>query len=503
MTQLTEIFNSNKVKLPSSSSEGGLESLPATYHHNLLILQAISEGVYGLDMQGKATFVNPAAEAMTGWKSKELIGQVIHDFHHHTREDGSCYPREQCPVYHSIKDGTSYHVEHEVFWRKDGTSFPVEYTTTPIFDNQELVGAVIVFKDISERKETNKALQDALSQVQRLQKRLQAENTYLQEEIKTVHNFTEIIGESSNLLQLLQQVEQVAMTESSVLILGETGTGKELIARAIHDRSPRKNRPLVKVNCGAIAPSLVESELFGHEKGAFTGAIQQRLGRFELADGGTIFLDEVGELSLDIQVKLLRVLQEKEIERLGSNKPLSVDVRIIAATHRNLEQMILDNSFRMDLFYRLSVFPLTVPPLRERREDIPLLCNHILKKLNTKLAKNIKGLSVNSMNKLVNYSWPGNIRELLNVLERAAIITDSATIELADQFQEPAESNNDDIKIESIAEAERRHIIYVLNKTGGIIAGKGGAAELLDLPPSTLRSRMKKLGVNKEHYRSN
>lgn len=478
-------------------AEGSSNNLPDLLHMNSLILRAIGEGVYGLDKEGRATFVNPAAEAMTGWTSEELIGKVIHDYHHHSRECGSVYPHHDCPIYRSIRDGKAYHIDHEVFWCKDGSYFPVEYTTTPIFDQNELLGAVIVFKDISERKTTNKALKEALSQVQLLKERLQAENTYLQEEIKTVHNFTEIIGKSSNLLQVLQQVEQVAVTEASVLILGETGTGKELIARAIHDRSLRKGRPLVKVNCGAIVPSLVESELFGHEKGAFTGAIQQRIGRFELADGGTIFLDEIGELSLDVQVKLLRVLQEREIERIGSNKPLHVNVRIIAATHRNLEQMILDNSFRMDLFYRLSVFPLRIPPLRERREDIPLLCKHILKKLNRKLARNIENISVKSMNNLINYSWPGNIRELLNVLERAAITNHSKVIEPAHQLQLANEYIDNSAKVETMAEAERQHIIHVLNKVNWIIAGKNGAAEILDLPPSTLRSRMKKLSLEK------
>ena len=494
--QLAEIFNPGVPPFISGLATDAT-SLAGLQHQNALILQAIGEGVYGLDKDGKATFVNPAAEAMTGWHRDELIGKVIHDFHHHTHADGSHYPHHDCPIYNSIQDGKVHHVDHEVFWRKDGTSFPVEYTSTPIFDGEQLVGAVIVFKDITERKATEAALHRALSQVQQLKERLQAENTYLQEEIKAVHNFSEIVGESPSLVQLLQQVEQVAPTEASVLILGESGTGKELIARAIHDRSPRKDRPLVKVNCGAIVPSLVESELFGHEKGAFTGAIQQRQGRFELADGGTIFLDEIGELPLDIQVKLLRVLQEQEIERVGSTKARKIDVRIIAATHRDLAQMVRDNSFRMDLFYRLSVFPLIVPPLRERRDDIPHLVRHTLDRLGNKLGKDIQGLSVRAMKTLMHYGWPGNIRELLNVLERAAITSTSPILELADNLS-PAEQQAPVTEaVSSLAEAERQHIIRALDSVGWMVAGKGGAAELLDLPPSTLRSRMKKLGIHK------
>jgi PAS domain S-box-containing protein len=498
--QLAEILSSSNLTFAGATDVENANSLTGLQHQNALILQAIGEGVYGLDREGKATFVNPAAEAMTGWKSGELIGKTIHDFHHHRHEDGSLYHHHDCPIYHSIKDGRVHHVDNEVFWRKNGTSFAVEYTSTPIFDQHQLVGAVIVFKDITERKASDRALHKALSQVQRLKERLQAENTYLQEEIKAVHNFTEIIGDSPSLLKVLQQVEQVAVTEASVLILGESGTGKELIARAIHDRSPRKNRPLVKVNCGAIVPGLVESELFGHEKGAFTGAIQQRIGRFELADGGTIFLDEVAELPLDVQVKLLRVLQEREIERVGSNKPIKVDVRIIAATHRDLGQMVQDKSFRMDLFYRLNVFPLQVPPLRERRGDISLLCHHMLNKLNAKLGKHIQGLSVKAMSTLLNYAWPGNIRELFNVLERAAIVSNNVVIELADHLGVAPQATETTMEITTMAIAERQHIVFVLNKVGWTIAGKGGAAELLALPPSTLRSRMKKLGIDKRKY---
>jgi len=341
--------------------------------------------------------------------------------------------------------------------------------------------------------------------------RLEAQNTYLQEEIRSEHNFGEIVGSSPALLDVLRQVEQIARIDSTVLILGETGTGKELIARGIHDRSPRKNRALVKVNCGAISAGLVESELFGHVKGAFTGAIAHRDGRFKLADGGTIFLDEVGELPLDTQVKLLRVLQEQEFEPIGSSKTIKVNVRIVAATNRDLEQLVREGKFRADLFYRLNVVPLRVPALRERASDLPLLVTFFVQKCAKRLGKHIVSVSEEAMRQLTNYPWPGNIRELQNVIERAVILSPGQTLVLAGELRatpapavhaaapptQPAgiilaPDNNG-----SLDDVERRHIESVLAQTSWKIEGERGAAEILDLNPSTLRSRMQKLGIRR------
>jgi transcriptional regulator with GAF, ATPase, and Fis domain len=311
------------------------------------------------------------------------------------------------------------------------------------------------------------------------------------------------------LKEVLDQVDQVAPTNSSVLVTGESGTGKEAIARAIHDLSARRDRPLIKVNCGAITPTLIESELFGHEKGAFTGAARQRQGHFELADGGTIFLDEVGELPLDAQVKLLRVLQEHEISRLGSETSISVDVRVIAATNRDLVEMVEEGTFRMDLFYRLNVFPLTIPPLRERREDIPLLVAKFLSDQARAQGRSFSRVSEDGMRLLLSYHWPGNIRELQNVIERAAILARDQVVPIAPHLvdsginspSEPRDSTLDEPpstdNLVSLAENETRHIRRVLQRTGWTIGGKGGAAEILDLPASTLRSRMKKLGIDR------
>ncbi len=460
-----------------------------------LILQSIGEGVYGLDSEGNTTFVNTAAEVMTGWLSNDLIGKVVHDFHHHTKSDGSHYPSCDCPVYKTIQDGIGRHVDDEVFWRKDGSSFPVEYVSTAIVRENTIIGAVVVFKDISERKQADERLKVALAQVEKLKEKLQAENHYLMEEIKEEHNFSKIIGNSPALHQILTQIEHVAPTDASVLIQGDSGTGKELIARAIHNASQRKGRPLVKINCGAITPSLVESELFGHEKGAFTGAFQQRIGRFELAHGGTLFLDEVGELPLDIQVKLLRVLQEGEFERVGSSETQKIDVRIIAATNRNILEMVEKTAFRSDLYYRLSVFPIQVPSLQQRIGDLPILADHILRRLNQTLSKKYEAISNSSLNQLCQYHWPGNIRELQNTLERAAIVGHPPVLEVNNLPSSPQRDHSTTAPLATLAEAERQHIVNTLSSVNWVIAGKRGAAAILDLPPSTLRSKMNKLSI--------
>ena len=330
-----------------------------------------------------------------------------------------------------------------------------------------------------------------------LKARFEAEAVYLQEEIKTEHNFEEIIGQSAAIRAVLKKLEQVAPTDATVLIHGETGTGKELLARAVHDRSRRKTRPLVKVNCGSIPSGLVESELFGHERGAFTGATQQRIGRFELAHGGTIFLDEVTELPLETQVKLLRVLQEGEFERVGSSRTIKVDVRVIAATNRNLQEAVRSGAFRSDLFFRLNVFPLEVPQLRERREDIPLLVNFFLGKFSKSVGKETRGVAQKSMERLVQYGWPGNIRELQNVIERAVVLAKGPIVQIDESMLSAEDRNEDSSEINTLETVERNHIIRALQQTQWVIHGKKGAAELLGINPSTLRSRMEKLAIKR------
>src|SRR5258705_4125888 len=552
------------------------EALQKSEERVRLILDSSAEGIFGCDPDGTCLFSNRAAVRLLGYDEPvELLGQNMHALEHHTRKDGTPFPIDECPIYLGFHENRGVHIDDDIFWRKDGTSFPVEYWSHPMLRDGKTVGAVITFFDITERKKAEEALrkseqrkcslleinnaiinnltQEALflsayeairrvvsfdraafllhqpetktlkllsmdsdeeseffrlgkeydleeasvsawvldsqqavmrgdlereqqssgdkrlvaegiqsycvvplvamgnsigtftvwseatnryseadaellqevanqvalaianmksyEEIAALKARLEKENVYLQEEIRTVHNFEEIVGNSPTLLELLRRVDQVAPADSSVLIYGETGTGKELIARAIHDRSMRKNRPPEKVNCRAISRGWLEGELFGHVKGAFTGAFERRIGRFELADGGTIFLDEVGELPLETQVKLLRVLQERGFEPLGSNRSVRVDVRIIAATNRNLAELVASGRFRSDLFYRLNVFPLTVPPLRDRPSDIPQLSMFFLSRFCRNSAKQIHEVSQEAMSLLMNYSWPGTIRE--------------------------------------------------------------------------------------------
>jgi len=349
---------------------------------------------------------------------------------------------------------------------------------------------------VKERTAAAENLTKALDEVEVLKNRLHSENIYLQDEINIVHNFENIICTSDEMKKVLQNVEKVSSTEATVLILGETGTGKELIARAIHSVSPRAERPLVKVNCAALPKNLVESELFGHEKGAFTGAVSQKIGRFELANGGTIFLDEIGDLHSSLQTKLLRVLQESEIDRVGGTKSIKVDVRVIAATNRNLERAIQKKEFRKDLFYRLNVFPINIPPLRNRREDISLLVKYFMDKYNTKVGKDVELVSQNVMSSFIDYNWPGNIRELENIIERAIILSCGKSLIIGDWLkQEITESHND---IVSLEELEKRHIEKVLDITNGRVSGNKGAAKILNINPQTLVSRMKKLGVKRD-----
>ena len=460
-----------------------------------LLLNAVGEGVYGFDQNGNAVFVNPASESMTGWKAEELLGKNIHQYHHHSHANGDPYPCEECNIYNTMRDGVERKITHEVFWRKDGTSFPVEYTSTPVYKEGELIGAVAVFRDVSQQKLAESNLRSALKKVQDLTEKLQAENSYLQDEINENWHGSGLEGNSPAFLAMLQQIKLVATTDSTVLILGENGTGKELVARNLHLLSQRKNTPLVKVNCAAFSANLLESELFGHEKGAFTGASERRKGRFELADKGTLFLDEIGELSPDAQTKLLRVLQEREFERVGGSKTIKVDIRIIAATNQDLLTMVEQGKFRMDLYYRLNVFPILMPALRERIEDIPLLCHSIIRQLNQKLNKDIQGISKYSLSKLTGYHWPGNIRELQNILEREVILSNSRTLNIQQKFTSNASAKLSNTK--PLAEVERSYIIEVLNDVNWQIGGESGAAKLLGLPDSTLRSRMKKLNIHR------
>jgi transcriptional regulator with GAF, ATPase, and Fis domain len=358
--------------------------------------------------------------------------------------------------------------------------------------------------DIDDRKRAEDSLQSALDEIKRLKDQLYKENIALREEIVSSSMFEEIVGTSSALQEVLALVTKVAPTDSTVLITGETGTGKELIARAIHNRSGRSARLFVTVHCAAIPPSLVASELFGHEKGAFTGAVQQKLGRFELADGGTIFLDEIGELPADTQIALLRVLQEHEFERVGGTKSIPVDVRVIAATNRNLHDAIDAGAFRSDLFYRLNVFPIEMPPLRERREDIPMLVEYFIHRYAGKMGKKIRRIDKKTMDALASSDWPGNIRELQNVIERSVILNETETFRIDKSWltRHVQHTPREKVLSDNLASHEKDMIEAALAESGGQVSGRSGAAAKLGIPPSTLDSRIKALKINKHRFKA-
>jgi PAS domain S-box-containing protein len=450
---------------------------------------------FGGQSPGRLLYVSPAYERLWG-QSPELLYQNLLFW----RE--SLHPEDRKRVVAAL-EGISQKGFDEEFRivRPDGELRWVHMRLFPIFDEEGAVHRIAgIADDTSERKQAEQLLSQAFTHIEQLKEQLQAENVYLQEEIKLNHSFDEIIGESTELKYVFHKIEQVALTDTTVLLLGETGTGKELIAHAIHSSSKRKDQPFIKVNCTTLPATLIESELFGHEKGAFTGAQARKFGRFELANEGTLFLDEIGELPLELQTKLLRVLQEGEFERLGGSLTIKVNVRIIAATNRNMKMELQNGLFREDLWYRLSVFPITLPPLRQRMEDIPLLVNHFVNIFSKKLGKELKSVAPAAMKALQGYTWPGNIRELANVIERAVINAQGPVLFLAEKL-DPSRSLNVSSNGHSLAEMERDIILQRLKETYWKIEGPGGAAQSLGLKPSTLRQRMNKLGIQRSNVR--
>jgi PAS domain S-box-containing protein len=440
------------------------------------------------DLDSRFIKANRAAMAILGLKPDEVAGTIGMSLVADTPENKRRVREAFASIGHGNSTGAGGMVV-ELRRKDDGSPIWVQWYSRPEPDG----------------KYTRTVLVDITARVLAEQEkaRLQAQNVYLQEEIKGIHNFEEIVGQSPGLTAVLDNVRRVAATDSTVLITGETGTGKELIARAIHSSSKRSGKPLIKVNAAALPAGLVESELFGHEKGAFTGAIARRVGRFELADGGTLFLDEIGDLPLESQAKLLRVLQEREIERVGGSAAIRVDVRVVAATNRDLKEAVAEQKFREDLYYRLNVFPIALPPLRDRTEDIPLLARFLVDKFAARIGNAGKVISQEAMRRLVAYSWPGNIRELENVLERAVILATGPTLDVEIGGEIPTNSPVvSDPAHCSLDAMQRAHITAVLRQTNWVIDGPRGAAQILGLHPNTLRSRLKKLGITRSSHES-
>ncbi|AQU99475.1 MULTISPECIES: sigma 54-interacting transcriptional regulator [Desulfococcus] len=495
-------------------------------------------GYCTLSEKGRILEANLTAATLLNVARGTLVGQSITRFIHKEDQDIHYLHGKQLFEVHSailqgqVQAGIEQTVERQAYElrmvRNDGTSFWAHLAATVAQDEAGSPVCRVVMDDITDRRRMEEALQNAhdtlehqveertaelaaamqaaekgrlnaeaaLVEIQKLKDQLEAEKAYLIEEIKLENNHENIIGQSDGIKFVISQVEQIAGRETTVLVLGETGTGKELVVRAIHGLSLRKNRVLAKVNCAALHANLIESELFGHEKGAFTGSHTRRLGRFEVARGATLFLDEIGELPMNLQAKLLRVLQDGEFERLGGSSTIKVDVRIIAATNRDLEEEVRKGRFREDLWYRLNVFPITIPPLRDRMEDIPLLVDFYVQKISKRMGKTIEMIPASAMRALQHYHWPGNIRELENVLERAVINSSGTKLRLADELKNPPTGPG--IRQKTLEAVERDHIVQTLERTRWKLAGKNSAAEILGIDPGALRARMRELDIRKK-----
>ncbi|MDS4071149.1 MAG: sigma 54-interacting transcriptional regulator, partial [Candidatus Competibacter sp.] len=451
------------------------------------VLASAMDAIVTIDAGQRITLFNPAAEKIFRCRATQVVGQPFEPFlskRFGNLLKGYCLAVQPA----TVSSRQLWAPEGLTARRHDGEEFPVEATLSPLeIEGQRFY--TVILRDVTERWRSEETL-----------RQLQLEKVYLQEEIKTRLGPSHIVGESPAMREAFAYAEQVAGTDSTVLLTGETGTGKSVIARAIHDLSDRRDKLFVPVNCAALPGELVESELFGHEKGAFTGATCQRKGRFEMADGGTLFLDEVGELTAGAQAKLLRVLQDQEFERVGGNQTLKVDVRLVAATNRELDKMVKEGTFRADLYYRLNVFPIRLPSLGERPTDIPLLARYFLDKFARKMGKSIRDLSPRACERLQRYSWPGNIRELQNVIERATILARGPLLEIDNALElrlDDREAKSAPESLGSLEAMERAYILKVLERTRWAIEGEQGAAAILDLNPSTLRSRMQKLNIRK------
>jgi DNA-binding NtrC family response regulator len=490
-----------------------------------ILAETMLQGVVHADANSNIIAVNPAAKRILGQSREQVVGSCPATWEHHTiRENGEPFPSSEYPTMIAVRTGLPVKGVIMGIFNPELDSYRwISVDAVPVFSPGEKLPTEVftVLEDVTDREYYKRGLEEMVAkrtaefvaakeeaerrsaqtvvnliEIKKLKEQLEAEKAYLQDEIKLEHNYTRMIGQSDALKKVLHKVKQIANSDTTVLILGETGTGKELIARAIHDNSQRKNRPLVKVNCAALPANLIESELFGHEKGAFTGSIGKHLGRFEVANRGTLFLDEMGELPLELQGKLLRVLQEGEFERVGGSHTIKVDTRIIAATNRNLEEEVREGRFREDLWYRLNIFPIITPPLRDRPEDIPLLVDFFVKKIAKRMGKTIEIIPVSTINALLEYQWPGNIRELENVLERAVINYSGPKLRLADELKR--QGNVPSRATKTLAVVERDYILQVLNQTEWKVSGKNSAAEILGLDRSTLRARMTKLNIEKE-----
>ena len=470
---------------------------------NQLILNAAGEGIYGVNAEGKTTFVNRAAQEMLGWDTKDLLGRDIHSIIHHHHLSGEVYHSQDCPIYRSFRFEQVNRIEDEVFWRKDGKPIRVEYVSTPIYDHKVLAGAVVIFRDITERKENERKLREALQEVASLRDKLEQENAYLQEAITSERAHHDIVGTSAAIKQIRARIDLVAPTDATVLISGETGTGKALVANAIHKSSIRARRTMINFKCGSVVADDVEAELFGQVRGAFSASTRDKPGKLELAHGGTLFLDDISELPLETQGRLLQTLQTGTVTRLGDTRAKSLDLHVIAAINESPERAVKSGKLREDLLFFLNVFPIYCTPLRQRPEDIPILASHLLDVTCRRLNLASPIITERAVQQMVEYPWPGNVRELHNVLERAAILSGGGKIILE---LGPAQMGvrSDGMSIRTEAEMEtmvRDNLIRCLREAGGKVSGPGGAADLMGVKSTTLYSRIRRFRINENDWK--
>ncbi|MBO6854227.1 MAG: sigma 54-interacting transcriptional regulator [Marivivens sp.] len=469
---------------------------------NHLILEAAGEGIYGIDAKGKATFVNRAAQEMLGWSSDDLIGRELHPIIHHKRLNGENFPAHECPIYKSFRRDETMRVEDDVFWRKDGKPILVEYVSTPIYDHDVLVGAVVIFRDVTERKENERKLREALAQVEDLKVKLEQENDYLLTEIRSARSHTGVVGVSPSIKLLNAQIDLAAKSDAHVLVTGPTGSGKSLTASAIHEASSRHRRPLVRINCDQSSADKLEAELFGYRRGAFPGASRDTTGKLMMAHNGTLYLDEVAALPSGVQARLQDVLETGHVRRLGDSAETPVSITIVATTSRNLAAEVKAGEFRQDLYFALNLLPISCQPLKERPEDIPYLARHFLNRTTRRLRLPKARLTKANIAALKQYDWPGNVRELENVIERTAILAQGGRLNFELQGKEnyPSPLSDRVLTQDELRKLEIENFRNALERAGGKVSGTKGAATILGIAPTTAYSKAKAFGIDLSQF---
>ncbi|QBF32629.1 sigma-54-dependent Fis family transcriptional regulator [Thalassococcus sp. S3] len=470
---------------------------------NHLILEAAGEGIYGINAKGQATFVNRAAQEMLGWSADDLVGRELHSIIHHKHLNGEHFPAHECPIYASFRKDETMRVDDDVFWRKDGKPIMVEYVSTPIYDHNVLAGAVVIFRDVTERRENERKLREALAQVEELKVKLQQENEYLLTEIRSARSHTGVVGISDAVKSLNVQIDLAAKNNAHVLVSGPPGSGKSLTVSAIHEASIRHHRPLVRVNCDKTGGQALESELFGHKRGTFPGATRDVTGKLMLANNGTLHLDEIADLPKAIQAKLYDVLQSGQFQRPGDSAGTPVSLSVVATTSRDLAAEVRAGRFRQDLYFTLNLFSIQCQPLSSRPEDIPYLAKHFLDRTTRRLRLPSTRLSRSNIDVLKQYSWPGNVRELENVIERAAILAQGGRLEFEFQLSGPTATQGSDVVLtkKDLRALERKNLENALRRAKGKVSGEQGAAEMLGEAPTTVYSKIKSLGIKPTAFR--